>query len=111
MPEMEVINFKDVEPVEMIAGIFRHTLVYNDDVMLVYFHLKKGADLPMHSHPNTQMGLIIKGKLDFHIYGKTYHLRAGDSYHAPSDVEHCAKVLEDCIVLDVFNPSRDDYKK
>jgi quercetin dioxygenase-like cupin family protein len=111
MPEMDVINFKDVKPVEMIAGIYRHTLVYNDNMMLIYFHLKKDADLPLHSHKHTQMGYVIKGKLDFLIYGKTYHLKAGDAYHAPSGIEHGAKVLEDCIVLDVFNPSRDDYKK
>ncbi len=110
MTDMNVINFKDVEPVEMLAGIFRHTLVYNDGVMLVYFDLRKGADLPLHSHPHTQMGYVVKGQLDFHIYGKTYRLKAGDSYHAPSNVDHGAKVLEDCIVIDVFNPSRDDYK-
>ncbi|MHA1648586.1 MAG: cupin domain-containing protein [Candidatus Helarchaeota archaeon] len=110
MPEMKVINFKDIPPIKMLPGIYRHTLVHNDDIMLVYFDLKKGADLPMHSHPHTQMGFIIKGQLDFYIYGKVYRLKEGDSYHAPSNVEHGAKVIEDCIVLDVFNPSRNDYK-
>ncbi|MFX1297590.1 MAG: cupin domain-containing protein, partial [Promethearchaeota archaeon] len=70
----------------------------------------KDAELPMHSHPHTQMGYIVKGKLEFHIYGKKYILKVGDSYLAPSNIEHGAKVIEDCIVIDVFNPARDDYK-
>ena len=110
MTEMKIINFKDVPPVEMLPGIYRHTLVHDDKVMLVYFDLRKGADLPMHSHPHTQMGYVVKGQLDFHIYDKTYRLKAGDSYHAPSGVEHAATVIEDCVVIDVFNPARDDYK-
>lgn len=107
---MKVINFEDVVPIEMLPGIYRHTLVHNDQVMLVYFDLRKDANLPMHSHPHTQMGYVVKGKLDFYIYGKTYQLKAGDSYFAPSNAEHGAKVIENCIVIDVFNPAREDYK-
>ena len=110
MLDMKVINFKDVKPIEILPGIYRHTLVYNNNVMLVYFDLRKGADLPIHSHLHTQMGYVVKGKLDFYIYGKTYHLKDGDSYFAPSNTEHGAKVIENCIVIDVFNPAREDYK-
>ena len=110
MTNMKIINFKDVKPVEMVPGIFRHTLVFTNDIMMVYFDLRKGAELPIHSHPHTQMGYIIKGKLEFHIYGKKYILKSGDSYLAPSNIEHGGKVIEDCIVIDVFNPPRDDYK-
>lgn len=110
MTDMKIINYKDIKPVEMVSGIYRHTLVFTKNVMIVYFELKKGADLPMHSHPHTQMGFIIKGKLDFFIYGKIYNLKAGDSYLAPSNIEHGAKVIEDCVLIDVFNPARDDYK-
>ena len=109
MPEMKVINYEEVDPVKMLPGIFRRTLVYNDKVMLVYFDLKKDADLPMHSHPHQQMGYVVKGKLDFYIYDKTYRLKEGDSYFAPSNAEHGAKVIEDSIVIDVFNPAREDY--
>ncbi len=107
---MKVVNFKDVKPVEMLPGIYRHTLVHNDQVMLVHFDLRKDANLPMHSHTHTQMGYVVKGKLDFFIYGKTYHLKEGDSYFAPANVQHGAKVLENCIVIDVFNPAREEYK-
>jgi len=110
LTEMKIVNYEDVSPVKMLPGIFRHTLVHNDDIMLVHFDLRKGASLPLHTHPHTQMGYIVKGQLDFRIYGKIYRLKAGDSYHAPSNVEHGAEVIEDCIVIDVFNPARDDYK-
>lgn len=110
MPEMQVINYQDVAPVKMLEGIYRHTLVYDDDVMLVYFDLRKGADLPLHSHPHAQKGYVIKGVLNFSIYGKIYRLKTGDSYLAPANVEHGAKIIEDAVVIDVFNPAREDYK-
>ena len=110
MTDMKIINFNDIEPIEMVPGIFRHTLIFTENVMMVYFDLRKDAELPMHSHPHTQMGYIVKGELEFHIYDKKYILKAGDSYLAPSNIEHGAKVIEDCIVIDVFNPAREDYK-
>ncbi|MHA1379809.1 MAG: cupin domain-containing protein [Candidatus Helarchaeota archaeon] len=110
MKEMKIINYKNVEPIEMVPGIFRRTLVFTNNTMMVHFDLRKDAELPLHSHPHIQMGYVVKGKLEFYIYNKKYLLQAGDSYLAPSNVEHGAKVLEDCIVLDVFNPAREEYK-
>ncbi|MHA1266396.1 MAG: cupin domain-containing protein [Candidatus Helarchaeota archaeon] len=110
MPEMQVINKNDVNPVKMLEGIYRRTLVYDDNVMLVHFDLRKGANLPMHSHPHAQKGYVVQGTLDFYIYDKTYRLSAGDSYLAPSNIPHGAKIIEDAIVIDVFNPAREDYK-
>ncbi|MHA1299302.1 MAG: cupin domain-containing protein [Candidatus Helarchaeota archaeon] len=110
MTDMKIINFKNVKPIEMVPGIFRHTLVYTNNVMMVYFDLKKDAELPLHSHPHTQMGYVVKGILEFHIYGKKFILKSGDSYLAPSNEKHGAKVIEDCVVIDVFNPAREEYK-
>ena len=107
---MKIINYNDVKPIEMVPGIFRHILVHTENVMMVYFDLRKNAELPLHSHPHTQMGYVVKGILEFHIYGKKYLLKSGDSYLVPSNEQHGAKVIEDCIVIDVFNPAREDYK-
>jgi quercetin dioxygenase-like cupin family protein len=34
---------------------------------------------------------------------------AGDSYYIPGDVPHKAAVAEGAVVIDVFNPPREDY--
>ena len=44
------LSKNDIEPVEMLNGIFRKTLVYNNNIMLCHFLLQKGAKVPIHSH-------------------------------------------------------------
>ncbi|MHA1270604.1 MAG: cupin domain-containing protein [Candidatus Helarchaeota archaeon] len=104
------INIDDKEEIEVIKGIFRKTLVYDNNLMLVQFRLLKGANLPLHSHPHEQMGYIISGKLEFYVNDKTTILKTGDSYLVKGNIEHGAKVLENSIVIDIFSPARDDYK-
>ena len=98
-----------IKEIELIEGIFRKTLVYDDKLMLVRFRLLKNANLPIHSHPHEQMGYILSGKLEFNVNDKTKILESGDSYIIKSNIKHGVNVLEDSIVLDIFTPPREDY--
>ncbi len=82
------------------------TLTYCDDLQLVEFTIEKGVVLPEHSHPNTQIGYLVKGKIEFVIDGKTYIAEPGDSWCIPKNVPHSAKILEDTKVVEVFSPVR-----
>ncbi|MHA1753340.1 MAG: cupin domain-containing protein [Candidatus Helarchaeota archaeon] len=110
MTDFIKISSNNVKEIEAIDGIFRKTLVYSDQMMMVQFKLLKGANLPVHSHPHEQMGFIISGKLEFNVNGKSEILNPGDSYLVKSNIEHGAKVLETAVVIDIFTPARDDYK-
>ena len=95
--------------IKMIDGIYRTTLAYNDQLMLVHFRLEKGAELPKHSHSHVQAGYVISGKLEFCEGDSTYILETGDSYICPANTPHGAKIIEDAIVIDSFVPRREDY--
>jgi quercetin dioxygenase-like cupin family protein len=41
--------------------------------------------------------------------GKTFELRAGDTFVVRGGVEHSATALEESLVIDVFTPWREDY--
>jgi quercetin dioxygenase-like cupin family protein len=41
--------------------------------------------------------------------GKTFDLRAGDSFVVRGGVEHQASAIEASHVIDVFTPCREDY--
>lgn len=99
-----------IEPVEALEGIFRKTLVYNKDIMLCHFLLHKGAKVPVHSHKEHQVGYILSGKLRFITENDDFVLQEGDSYIFDSNKKHGAIILEESEVIDVFNPSREDYK-
>ncbi len=104
------VNKNEVQPIKALEGIYRRTLIYNDDMMLCLFILKKGAEIPLHIHKETQIGYIISGKVKFFTEDSEFIAKEGDSYVFNSNEKHGASILEDAEVIDVFNPSRDDYK-
>jgi quercetin dioxygenase-like cupin family protein len=99
-----------IDPVEALPGIFRRTLVYNENIMLCHFFLKKKSEVPLHSHKEHQVGYVIKGKLRFKTNDHEFIAEGGDSYIFGSNEPHGASILEDSEVIDVFTPSREDYK-
>jgi len=99
-----------VEVVEMLPGVWRRTLNYGEQVMIVHFTLEEGAVVPAHRHPQEQVGYVVEGELLMMIGGETHTFKAGQSYLVLSDVEHGATVVKRAIVIDAFSPPREDYK-
>jgi quercetin dioxygenase-like cupin family protein len=105
------INIDEVEEIEALKGVFLTTLAYNSDVMLCNFKLNKGAKIPLHNHPNVQVGYVISGKIKFlKEKSESFIASRGDSYIFDSDEFHGAEVLENTVVIEVFSPSRNEYK-
>lgn len=83
-----------------------------DHVMLNYVEFAPHAEVPTHSHPHEQLGLMIEGELDLRIGDQERTVRPGDTYVIPSGVPHGARSREArALVLDVFYPLREDYLK
>ena len=95
-----------VSPVE---GIEMKTLVYGEKSLLARFHLAKGSELPIHSHPHEQTGFLISGKMTLYIDQEPFPVEPGDSWSIPGDVEHRVDVMEDSVAIEVFSPIRKDY--
>ncbi|MBN2860080.1 MAG: cupin domain-containing protein [Sphaerochaetaceae bacterium] len=97
--------------VQRAEGIERVTLTYDEETMMCYFYLKKGSVLEMHTHVQSQSGIVIKGRINFHKGdGEVLELTAGDAYYFASNDPHGSTVLENTELLECFSPSRDDYK-
>lgn len=100
----------DAKPVQALPGIVRRTLIEGKSMMICEFTLVKGSQIPTHAHPHEQVGYLVSGKIRVIIDGKGFDLNPGDCYCALSDVPHSAEILEDSVVVDTFNPPRDDYR-
>ena len=105
------VNKDNVQPIKALEGVYRKTLVYNNALMLCHFSLEKNAEIPVHSHKEYQIWYLIKGKIKFLTKKGVFIAKEGDSYAFDSNEKHGALILEDSEVIDVFNPSRDDYTK
>ena len=104
------IRAAEVEPAEMLPGIWRRTLSYGQRLMVVQVTLDEGVVVPVHSHPNEQITYIVEGRLSMEVEGQTHVLGPGDSLLLPGDVKHGATATERTLVVDTFSPPREDYK-
>ena len=99
-----------VEPVEMLAGVTRHTLGTTDNLMLAEFSLDEGAIVPLHSHPHEQVASVIEGRLELSIDGESRSLGPGSVAVIPPNAQHGGRAITACRVVDVWHPRRDDLR-
>ncbi|MGH9486750.1 MAG: cupin domain-containing protein [Terriglobales bacterium] len=90
------------------SRIQRHFVV-GDQLMLARILLKKGAEVPLHSHANEQVTWVTEGALEFQIDGRTVVVRAGEVLCIPPHMPHAAHALEDTVDIDIFTPPRQDW--
>jgi quercetin dioxygenase-like cupin family protein len=99
-------------PAEPLKGGISRRLITGKGVMIAHVYLKKGDDVPQHSHENEQITYILEGALRFWLGpegDQEITVRAGEVLVIPSNLEHRALALEDTLDLDVFNPPRQDW--
>jgi len=90
-------------------GVDFRTLAFGERTHLTEFRLAKGSVIPQHQHPHEQTGYLVSGRMTFVIAGESFETRPGDGWNIPGGVSHSVDVLEDCVVVEVFSPVREDY--
>jgi quercetin dioxygenase-like cupin family protein len=103
-------RYEESLPIEMIPGLVRRTVADGGSMMICEFTLEKGVEIPVHAHPQEQIGYVVSGKLRITVNEESEDLGPGDCYYAPSGVQHGAVVLERAVVADTFSPPREDYR-
>jgi quercetin dioxygenase-like cupin family protein len=93
----------------VLMGIEQKTLVFGEKTLMTEFLLRKGSNLPRHSHPHEQTGYLVKGQIRLSIGTEEFEAQPGDSWCIPGGVEHGAEVIEDSVAIEVFSPVREDY--
>ena len=99
-------------PAESMKGGITRQLITGDRMMIAHVRLKKGDEVPRHSHENEQITYILEGALQFHLGAngeREVIVRAGEVLVIPSYLPHSAVALEDTLDVDVFNPPRQDW--
>lgn len=103
---------QSAEGTEMAPGVVRRTLAYNNDVMLCHIELEKGAKVPLHNHAPSQIGFVVSGHARFigETEAEAFDARAGDGYVIDPNVQHGAVAMEPTVLVEVFHPTRDEYR-
>jgi quercetin dioxygenase-like cupin family protein len=99
-------------PEEALKGTITRRLISAERMMIAQVFLKKGDDVPRHSHHNEQISYIVTGKLRFVLgeHGeREIIVGAGEVLVIPPNLAHAAVALEDTLDVDVFSPPREDW--
>jgi len=115
--EKNVNKIKNPYP-EMILGLpqadipfegVKGWIMQDEKVSALFFELDPIGKVPDHSHC-AQWGMVLEGKMNLTIDGKTSTYMKGDRYFIPEGIIHSAEFLTKCYVIDFFaDPDR--YKK
>ncbi len=103
------IDLDQLPTVEPVPGC-RTKTPYGKNLMLSYLEMDDGAEVPLHSHPHEQGGILLKGRLEFTIGEETRIVGPGEVVLIPPNVPHRAVAVDGpATVLDIFSPIREDY--
>ena len=111
------INHKDqqwvfygkIEGESPSPGVVRKVLAYCDALMCVENYFETGAVGALHSHPHTQITYVAQGRFRFTIGDEVREVTKGDTLCKQNGVTHGCVCLEEGILVDFFNPMRDDF--
>lgn len=106
---MGFIDISQVPPISPVPGCKMRT-PHGQNLMLSFLEMDDGAEVPLHSHPHEQGGILLSGQVSLTIGEETRLCKPGDMFIIPPHVPHRAVAVGGpARVLDVFSPVREDY--
>jgi quercetin dioxygenase-like cupin family protein len=106
-----LVELAEIVPIQVFEGVVVRR-VQGDRVTLAVVELAPDALVPEHRHANEQCGLVIEGQVTFRIGDEERVLGPGGTWRIIGDTPHeCLAGPEGAVVIDVFNPRRDDWSE
>ena len=97
-------------PVRQIWESVAVRTVDGERLTLGIVELDPNAVVPEHRHEHEQLGMVLRGSLEFRIGDEKRQLAPGGTWRIPSNVPHEVSVgPEGAVVIDVFAPPRRDW--
>jgi len=106
---MTFLALKDIQPKEILPG-FHGRFIHADGMTVAFWEIDAGSELPSHSHPQEMIVNFMEGEFEMTVDGETRSLSPGDVVVIPGNVPHSAKAINDCRIIDIWHPPRDDYR-
>ena len=105
-----LIDITDAPLLALWGDTVRGRRIQGERLTLAVVELAPNAVVPEHRHEHEQLGMVIKGEVDFTLDGETRHLGPGGTWRILSNLPHNVNAgPEGAVVLDIFSPTRDDW--
>ena len=109
-----VFNLKDKSKgiQRKLADGLNARVFVGEQAMISIVHIEPHSAGNMHSHQEEQWGFLLEGECTRIQDGEEFEAKAGDFWHTPGNVVHGIRTgSSDAVVLDIFSPPREEYKK
>jgi quercetin dioxygenase-like cupin family protein len=105
--------FKDAssrEYKQLVPGARTRTF-WGEHMLFSLVEIDANAEVPNHTHPHEQAGIVVEGEMVMGIGGEVRTLKPGDMYIIPGNVAHYARcAATPAKVLDIFSPVRKEFQ-
>ncbi len=105
------IESRDIPWEQMVEGVKRKIMAYDDKLMVVRVSFDKGGVGNLHQHYHSQITHVESGIFEVEIGDEKKVLTTGDAFYIPPNIMHGAVCLEAGVLIDVFSPMREDFIK
>jgi quercetin dioxygenase-like cupin family protein len=106
---LSLIDDNTIPYIDMGGGVKRKIMTYCEELMVTKVSFEKGSIGALHNHPHLQVSYIAKGSFEVTVGDKKQILNEGDLFFAPTMEYHGVVCLEAGVLIDVFNPKREDF--
>ena len=109
--EPQFVRFDDINPFNLADGVSGRPL-FGAGAMVTLIEFEPGATVPEHQHEHEQLGVVLRGMQALVVEGVAHELGPMAGYVLPGGVVHSAYCgPEGALVIDVFQPVREDYRE
>ena len=109
--EAQWVHFEHLRRYDLAEGVSGRPL-FGEGAMINLIEFEPGAIVTPHSHPHEQLGIVLRGQHTLVVDGDEHELEPMEGYLIPGGIEHSGwGGPEGALVLDVFNPVREDYRE
>jgi len=108
---MKILREDEVNEFCPIDGVFMSLVGDGDDMTFIKIRIDPEQVLPLHKHPNEQIGTCLEGSGWMTSNGVTVEVKQGDTWTIPSGEEHMFKAGDTEVkIIEVWSPPREDYR-
>jgi quercetin dioxygenase-like cupin family protein len=104
-----VIRLHDIDGKEVVPGLIGR-FVHSGHMTVAYWNFDPGVEVPDHSHEHEQIVNVIEGTLDLTVEGETVRLEKDSVVIIPPNAAHSGRSVTRCRVIDIFYPTREDFR-
>lgn len=106
---MQYIDLTAITAKEIIPGFFAK-FIHAERTTTAYWDIVADSVLPEHKHEHEQIMNVIEGEFEIEIEGESLKLYSDDVVVIPPNIPHSGKAITHCKIIDIFSPTREDYK-